>query len=147
VEAPSSWWGDDALVVGVADGFAGCPPGARRGGERAVPWKHGENLWAYACLGGQTLQVATLVGQREGDDGTGAARPGGTSGAVQIFLGPAWRVSVEDQTHLVDVDAARRDIGGHQYAERTILEGRQNSGPRTLREAAVQRSGQHPASA
>jgi hypothetical protein len=147
VEAPSSRRGDHALVVGFADGFAARPPGAGRGREGAVPWEHGQHLWAYAGLGGQTLQVATLMGQRERDDGTSAARPGGTSGAVQILLGPARRVSVEDQTHLVNMDAARRDIGGHKYAQRTVLEGRQNPGTRALRKAAVQRSGQHPAAA
>jgi hypothetical protein len=145
VEAPSSRRGNDALVVGVADGFAGCPPGAGRGGQRAVPWKHGEHLWAYASLGGQTLQVATLVGQGEGDDGAGAARPGGTSGAVQIFLRPARRVSVEDQTHPSTWMRARRHRS-HQYAQRTVLS-RQNPGPRALRKAAVQSPGGAPAAA
>ena len=117
VKAPSRRRGDDPLIVGVGDGYAARPSGTGRGGERAVPWEHGQHLRAYAGLRGQTVQLATLMRQREGDDGTQAARPGGTSGAVQILLRPTRRVSVQNQAHLVDVNAARRDIGGHEHGE------------------------------
>jgi len=103
--------------VGVANGIAASPPRASRCGERAVAWDRGQHHWPYARLRGQTSKLATLVGQREGDDSAGSARSGGTPRAVQILLRPIRRVRVKNQTHLVDVDAARGNVGGHEHRE------------------------------
>ena len=115
--APSRRRSDYTLVLGIADGIAASTPGAGRCGERAIAGDRGQHHGAYASLRGQTAKLATLMRQRESDDGTRPARPSGTARSVQILLRPGRRVSVEDQTHLVHVDAARRDVGGHQHRE------------------------------
>ena len=105
------------MVVGVANGIATSPPRAGRCGERAVAWDRGQHHRPYARLRGQTSKLAALVRQRKGDDDAGPARSGGAPRAVQILLGPVRRVGVKNQTHLVDVDAARGNVGGHEHRE------------------------------
>jgi hypothetical protein len=113
VAAPSGRRSDHPLEVRVADRRAASTPGAGRCGERAVPWDRGQHHGSYACLHGQTAKFTTLVRQREGDDAARPARTGGTPRAMQILLRPGRRVSVENQAHVVDVDAARCDVGRH----------------------------------
>src|SRR6202043_2653483 len=60
------------------------------------------------------LQLTDLpvLGQRHHQ--AGGPGPGGTPGAVQVVLGVVRRVVLDDEVDVVDVDAARGDVGGDQ---------------------------------
>ncbi len=58
----------------------------------------------------------------QGDDAAGLAGAGGTAAAVQVVLVVGGRVDVDDEVEVVDVDAAGRDVGGHQHGDRAVLE-------------------------
>ncbi len=85
--------------------------------------------------------VAYLLVGHQGDDG--ARRPGArrTSRAVQVGLVLDRRVGVDDQRHVVDVDAAGGDVGGDQGRGLAGVEGRHVAGAGALAEVAVQLDG------
>ena len=85
------------------------------------------------------------LGMHEGDDAAGLAGPGGTAATVQVVLVVGRRIDVDHQVEVVDVDAAGRDVRGHQHGDVPGLELLQGAGALGLRLAAVQRRGAHPA--
>ena len=103
---------------------------------------------AHLVLGGRdrrpTHEVgdvpALLVGGHRHHDagGTGARR---ATGAVQVGLVLGRRVDVHDEGDVVDVDAARGDVGGHQDPDVTVGERREVALAGGLAEVAVQVDG------
>ncbi|SPZ38697.1 Uncharacterised protein [Rhodococcus wratislaviensis] len=83
-------------------------------------------------------EVLALLGQHDRHDVAGAARACGATGTVQVCLVLGGRIDVDDQLHVVDVDAARCDVGGHQHACLTGGERRQVAVTGRLRQVAVQ---------
>jgi hypothetical protein len=67
------------------------------------------------------------------------ARAARAADAVDVALGLVGQVVVDDVGHLVDVDAARRDVGGDQHAGRAVGEGRQRALSGALGLVAVDR--------
>lgn len=53
---------------------------------------------------------------------------GGPAAAVEVVLVVGRRVDVDDEVEVVDVDAARRDIGRYQHADVPSLELRKGAG-------------------
>ena len=96
------------------------------------------------CALDQALDVAqehVLVDAHERDRlafGAGAAR---AADAVHVVLGHVRQVVVDDVRQLVDVDAARRDVGGDHHLDLAGLEVRQRARARVLALVAVQRDG------
>ena len=72
-----------------------------------------------------------LVVGRHGDADRGAktARAAGAPDAVDIVLGMAGQVVVEDVADRLDIQAARRDVGGDQQAQLAVAERFQRAGP------------------
>lgn len=68
------------------------------------------------------VELALLLLRNEGD---GAARRCGArraADAVDVVLGIVRHVVVDDQADILDVDAARHDVGGHQDLDLVVLE-------------------------
>ena len=86
----------------------------------------------------QAAHLADLVLGRHGHDGAHGAGAGGAARAVDVRLVLGRRVGVHDQPHVVDVDAARGDVGGHEHGRLTGGEGVEVSHAGVLREVAVQ---------
>src|SRR5699024_4025598 len=61
------------------------------------------------------LPPTSLVVREQRHHGSGIAGTGGAARAVQVVLGIGRRVHVQHQADVVDVDAARGDVGGHEY--------------------------------
>ena len=82
-----------------------------------------------------------LVVGRHGDADRGAktARAAGAPDAVDIVLGMAGQVIVEDVADRRDVQAARRDVGRDQQAQLAVAERFQRAGPLALVQVAVDR--------
>ena len=91
-----------------------------------------------AGLAGQVAYVGHLRVGHQGDDGARAAGASGAARPVQVGLVLGRRVGVDDQADVVDVDAARGDVGGDQRLGGAVGEGREVSGPGVLRQVAVQ---------
>ena len=140
--APGRRWRDQALVLALTHrgGVEDASPG--RLGQRPVARQCRQLDRTYAGLSGQPAQLAPLMRQDQSDDHAGTAGAGRPTGAVQVFLRPARRVDLEHQADLVDVDAARGDVGGHQHGQRPVLEDGQDPSAGTLGEAAVQGTGE-----
>ena len=68
-----------------------------------------------AGLAHQHLSLLALFGQHDGDDVTRAAGSRRAPGAVQVCLVLGGRIDVNDQLDFVDVNATRRNVGGHQH--------------------------------
>ncbi len=68
------------------------------------------------------------------------ARPGAAD-AVHVVLGHVGQLEVHHVRQHVDVDAARRDVGGHQHLQVAGLEVGQRLGARALALVAVDRHG------
>ncbi|SDQ93968.1 hypothetical protein SAMN05216511_1007 [Streptomyces sp. KS_16] len=64
---------------------------------------------------------------------------------MQIVLGFGGRVDVDHEIEVVDVQAASRDVGGHQDGDLAVLELREGAGAVWLGLAAVQGRCVHPA--
>ena len=67
-----------------------------------------------ARLSREIAHVAALRIEHQGDDGAFGACTGGAARAVRVGLVLHRRVGVDDQADIVDVDATRSDVGGHQ---------------------------------
>jgi len=72
---------------------------------------------------------------------TGPARP---ADAVHIVHRRAREIIVHHRRQVVDVQAPRREIRGHQHAQPARLEMRQRFGPTALTQFTVQRAGVDP---
>ena len=85
-----------------------------------------------------------LVGH-QGDDGALVAGARRTARAVQVGLVLDRRVGVDDERHVVDVDAARGDVGRDQRGGGAGVERLHVAGARVLRQVAVQLDAGHAA--
>ena len=81
------------------------------------------------------------AGSDERDDGARVARPRGATRPVQVVLRVGGRVDVDDEADVVDVDAPRGDVGGHQDGRAPLLEVGDGPVAGVLCLAAVQRAG------
>src|SRR6185437_14438342 len=119
-------------------GNAGGRPRAGDPGQLGLAGADRGGLRSDTGSGDQAADVAPLVGQYEGHDAAGLAGAGGATAAVQVILVIAGRVDIDDEVEVVDVNAAGRDVGGHQYRDMAALELRQGAGALRLGLAAVQ---------
>ncbi|OFA04350.1 hypothetical protein DUGA2_26240 [Duganella sp. HH101] len=87
------------------------------------------------------LQHLVLVHADQRHGFAGGAGAAGTADAVHIVLRNVRQVVVDHVRQLVDVDAARGDIGGHQHLQLVVLELGQRLGARRLALVAVDRHG------
>ena len=67
----------------------------------------------------------------------------GAADAVHVIFGHVRDFVVHDMGQVVDVDAARGDVGGHERADLSVLETFERIGARRLALVAVQRHGRH----
>src|SRR6185436_10871674 len=114
-----------AAVAATAAGLVvGSPLGHRRGGderalaggdllEQRVAGAEAGDRGLDPGLAGQVAYVGDLAVQHQGHDGALVARARRTARAVQVRLVLDRRVGVHDEADVVDVDATRRDVGGH----------------------------------
>ena len=65
---------------------------------------------AQQCVG-----VSTLIGQDHGNDVAGVSGPRGAPRTMEVGLVLGGRIDVDHQLDIVDVHAARRDVGCHQH--------------------------------
>jgi len=65
----------------------------------------------------QPLKITDLTAFHQRDDHAGRPGPGRAARAVQVILMVVRRVELHHQVDVVHVDAARRDVGGHQDAD------------------------------
>ena len=100
--------------------------------------------WAPAP---STMRVTILrwCGQRDHDDRALLTGAGRATGAVEVVLVVGRRVDLHDHADVVDVDAARGDVGGDEHVHRAVPEGAEHAVAHGLREAAVQRCREHAA--
>src|SRR5262249_48078974 len=82
-------------------------------------------------------QQLELLGVAERDRGARRAGTARAADAVHVGLGDLGQVEVDDVADLVDVDAARRDVGGDQHADLAALEVGERALARVLRLVAV----------
>src|SRR6185312_8958346 len=90
---------------------------------RVVARLYGRDRHVEARALQQPAALAGLVRQQHRQHGAGRTGPGRTAGAVQVVLVVRRRVEVHNQVDVVDVDAAGRDVGGHQHPGPTGREG------------------------
>jgi hypothetical protein len=62
------------------------------------------------------------VGQDEGDDAAVFAGARGAARPVEIVLVVGWRVDLQDQRDIIDMDAAGRNVGGDKDRQAAIPE-------------------------
>ena len=88
-------------------------------------------LHAFGQFGARNLQVEDALNLAQGeevalaDEGDGAAFTactGGASDAVNVVLGIVGCIVVDDHGDVVDVDAARHDVGGHEQIHLSCAE-------------------------
>ena len=82
-------------------------------------------------------QVGLLVGRHEGERVARQLGPGRPADAVDVVVGDVRHVEVDDVREGLDVDAARRDVGGDEDAELPLLEAGEGGGPLGLAPVAV----------
>src|SRR5918997_732196 len=80
-----------------------------------------------------------LFGCDERHAGAGATCARRATDPVHVVVMTAWWVVVDDVRDAVEIEAARGDVGGHQYVDPASLERVQCSLARLLRHVAVQR--------
>src|SRR5512138_204781 len=86
-------------------------------------------------------QVAHLLVVDQRQRRTRGAGAPGAADAVDVVLGDVRQLEVDHLRQLVDIDAARRDVGRHQHAHAAVLEARQRLGARRLALVAMDRGG------
>src|SRR5215218_2090217 len=106
-------------------------------GDRRVTRADPVDLRVELHLAEVPLGLADLVGQQERHDDATGTRAGRAAGAVHVGLRVRRRVVVQDQRHVVDVDAAGGDVRGHQHRRAGVGEGLQRTAAGRLRQAAV----------
>src|SRR5690606_1363756 len=121
--------------------------GARAGGGGAVIGVVVDDLDALPDQPLDVAQIGALVGAAER---AGAARRAGARGAadaVDVALGFVRQVEVDDVADAVDIDAARRDVGGDQHRRTAAPEIVERALALRLRLVAVDRVGGDAAAA
>ena len=108
-----------------------CGGGVGTGRERDLAGGH-------ARLTEQRPDLLHLVSGGHRDDGADSARAGGPAGAVHVGLVLGRRIGMDHQPHVVDVDAARGDVGGHHDGGLSGGERVQVPHARVLGQVAVQ---------
>ena len=119
-------------------GVGQCGPGVGTHGQEDLSGGHAGRTQ-------QRTDLPDLVLGGHGHDGAHGAGAGGPARAVHIRLVLGRRVRVDDQSHVVDVDAARGDVGGHQHGRLTRGERVEVPHAGVLRQVAVQIHAGHPA--
>src|SRR5207248_968355 len=99
------------------------------------------DLEAEAALDHPDLVL--LVPQHERDREPALPRPRGASRAVEVGLLVLEWVEVDDHVDTVDVDAARRDVGGDQHADLARHEVGERAFACALAKVAVDGPGAH----
>ena len=84
-----------------------------------------------------TRQVRFLVRRHEAERIARFGRPAGTSHPVDVVLGDLGQVEVHHMAQRLDVDAARRDVRGHEHPVLTGLEAVERLGALRLGAIAV----------
>jgi hypothetical protein len=95
----------------------------------------------------QLLEVGdqpAVAGRHQRHRQARGARAAGAADAVDVVLGVERHVEVEDRRHVLDVQAARGHVGGHQQVDLAGLEGGQRLQALVLALVAVQRGGLEP---
>lgn len=95
----------------------------------------------HARVAMQPSDVGLLIGLNERNHGATGAGSSGTPGAVQIILVIFRGVEVHDEVHVIDVDAAGRDIGRDEHPRVAGREAGEGALAGRLGEAAMDRSG------
>src|SRR5205085_7696242 len=90
---------------------------------------------------GDAARLGLLVGQDERDRRAAAAGPAGAAGAVDVALVLVRRIEVDHVRDVVEVEAARGDVGGDERGDLAGLEAGQGLLPGALRRVAVHRGG------
>ncbi len=117
----------------------------------------GRGLGVRAALGLEALGVAHLdllvdealdraqqraiLGAHQRERLAGGARPAGAADAVHVILGDVRQVEVHDVRQVLDVEAARRDVGRDQHLHLALLEVLERADARVLALVAVDRVG------
>src|SRR5262249_25071796 len=120
-------------------------PGRRRGGLRQVlvgrRRQHGDALVGQPL---DALELAALaaVAERQRDARGAGAR--GATDAMDVALGVGRQLVVDDVGYTRDIDAARGEIGGDQYAGAAAAQIVQRLLPRVLPLVALHRLPPHP---
>src|SRR6478736_8874970 len=86
-----------------------------------------------------------LVRQGDHDDRALLAGARGATRAVEVVLVVGRRVDLHDHAHIVDVDAARGDVGRHEHVHGTVAEGAEHPVAHGLGETTVQGCREHAA--
>ena len=89
-------------------------------------------------LAGDEGPASQVLPVHEGDRGALLARAAGAAGAVQVRLVVVRAVPVDHVGDVVHVDAASRDIRGHQHVDLAVAEGPQGLLTGALTQVAVQ---------
>ena len=85
--------------------------------------------------------IPALLGKHQGHHVAGVARASRAAGAVQVRLVLDRRVDVDHEFDVVDVHAARRDVGRDEHAHVAGAERRKVAVAGPLREVAVKVDG------
>ena len=86
---------------------------------------------------GDRVDEASLLGQHQGERATLLTRPARAPDAVHVFVRVGRHVIVDHAWQAYDVEAARRDVGGHQEIDLAAPEGIERLGSLRLLEIAV----------
>src|SRR5205823_9452713 len=85
------------------------------------------------------VELAPLAGADQGDRLTRAAGTAGPADAVDVGVGVPGNVIVHDVGDVLDVEAARRHVGGDQQVGLSLAEAAHHPVPLRLAHLAVQR--------
>ena len=96
-----------------------------------------------AGLGQQMANLTHLRGRSDGHHASGGSGARGTTRTVGVGLVLHRRIGVHHQRHVVDVDATRGDVGGHQRGGGAVGERGQVAFACRLRQVAVHVDGGH----
>ncbi len=97
----------------------------------------------HSRLAGEAANVGHLLVDHQRHHRAVRAGAGSPPRTVQVRLVFHGRIGVNDESHVVDVDAARGDVRGDQHPGRTIREGREVAGTGVLGQVAVQLDRRH----
>ena len=114
----------------------GCRALHRHADARAVERQHVDLAAEHALDGAQAV---LLVGRHQRQRLPGGAGAAGAADAVHVVLGHVRQFVVHDLRQLVDVEAARGDVGRDQHLHLVVLEVGERLGARVLRLVAVDR--------
>src|SRR5688572_7420442 len=104
------------------------------GGQVRVLLHHGQALARQPL---DTHEEATLLGVAERNGGAALARAARAADAMHVGLGDVRQLEVDDVADVVDVDAARGNVGRDQHLDLATLEAVQGARARVLGLVAV----------